>query len=357
MTRTMRTFVLPCLGALLLLPASVRAQEQELARVQDGKGNHIAWIDIPELGEIQIEIATKFPSKPLAAAAFVERHDPLEVFLAVASPRRPVPEALLKRAPRPIPTDGATRRRLRQENAVELARIPAVRRGRVEATAKAVCPAYIRDFAGDVYGASSCGDPDNVFIDTTYPTDTYCNSGCEYPLGFYDKGDCHVSNALELENCDIVTGTATNIRIRTTTKGSPELSHNGLWAHFGAANCGGNGPIDFRRQRGNTVYSKSVPVGYFYHYYQGVWNVPTTAADLVSYGLWSDGLPPSGPHYLLNRGWIEDNSGTNDLAILCGDIRTRYDMSQNTCHGPNISLCYPGDCDAACWSCVGGTCN
>lgn len=355
MTRTARSFLLPCLGALLLLPASLHAQPQELARVQDGKGNHVAWIDIPELGEIQIEIATKFPLKPLAAAAFVERHDPLEVFLAVASPKRAVPEALLARAPQRIVVDGATRRRLRQENAVELARIPA--RSGPATLGKAACSASMRAFVADVYGSSSCGAPDAAYIDTTYPTDTYCTSGCDYPLGTYDKGECTFSNTLKLESCDIVTGTTTNLRIRTTTGGSPELSSNGLWAHFGAANCTGNGPIDFRRQRGDNVYSKSVPVNYFYHYYQGVWNVPAQAADLVSYGLWSEGLPPSGSHYLLNRGWIEDNSGTNDLAILCGDIRKRYDMSKSTCHGPNITLCYPGDCDAACWSCAGGTCN
>ena len=352
--RNARSLLLSCLGALLLLPASLHAEARELARVQDNKGNHVAWIDIPELGEVQIEIATKFPSKPIVAAAFVERHDPLEVFLAAAPVKRAVPQALLDRAPRPIPTDAANRRRLKQKNAVELARIAA--RYGSEPLAKAACSASMRAFVADVYGTTSCGQPDAAYIDTTYPSDTYCTSGCDYELGEFDQGDCTIGT-LELENCDIVTGTATNLRLRTTTGGSPALQSNGLWAHFGAANCQGNGPIDFRRQRGNNVYSKSVPVNYFYHYYQGVWNVPTLAADLVSYGSWSEGLPPSGPHYLWNKGWIEDNSGTSDLAILCGDIRTRYDMSKSTCHGPNVTLCYPGDCDSACWSCVGGSCG
>ncbi len=309
-----------------LVSTSPQAQGQEIARVQDGRGNHIAWIDVPETGEIQVEVATKFPSKPLVAAAFADRHDPAEIFLAVASPRRPLPAALLARAPQRVASDPTTRARLRQENRVELARLPEVVETRVGS-----CSNSFRTWVGSVYGASSCGAS--------------------------DFGSCTVGAWLKLENCDIVTGTTTNLRLRTTSTGSPALQSNGHWAHFGAGNCSGNGPIDFRRQRGNSEYSTSVAVGSFVHYYQGSWNSRTQAADFVSYGSWTEGLPPSGSGYAWNKGWIEDNSGTNDLAILCGDIRTKITMSQSTCHGPNIQLCYPGNCDAACWKCVGGSCG
>jgi hypothetical protein len=335
--------------ALLLLPAPSQAKGNEIARVQDGRGNHVAWLDVPETGEIQIEVATKFPAKPLVAAAFAERHDPAEIFLAVASPRRPVPQALLDRAPTRINTDSETRQRLRQANLVELARLPVIAETRVGS-----CTNSFRTWVGSVYGATSCGAAGNAFIDTTFPTDTYCKSGCDYPLGALDAGSCTVGPWLKLENCDIVTGTTTNLRLRTTSTGSPSLQNNGYWAHFGAGNCSGNGPIDFRRERGNSTFSTSVQVGHFVHFYQGSWNARRQAADLVSFGLWSEGLSPSG---VWNKGWIEDNGGSNDLAILCGDIRTKITMSQSTCHGANISLCYPGDCDSSCWKCVGGSCG
>ena len=234
-----------------LVSASPQAQGQEIARVQDGRGNHVAWIDVPATGEIQIEVATKFPSKPLVAAAFADRHDPAEIFLAVASPRRPLPAALLARAPHRVASDPSTRARLRQENRVELARLPEVVETRVGS-----CSNSFRTWVGSVYGASSCGDANNAFIDTTYPTHTYCKSGCDYPLGATDFGSCTVGAWLKLENCDIVTGTTTNLRLRTTSVGSPGLQSNGHWAHFGAGNCSGNGPIDFRRQRGNSEACK-----------------------------------------------------------------------------------------------------
>ncbi len=326
---------------------------QEIARVSKAPGNYVAWLETAD-GEIQIAVAASYPNKPLAATAFIKKHDPVEVFLAVASPRRAVPPALVRGTRSKIVDDGKTRQRLRQENAVALADfasgLPVL-----EAQAGS-CSASFRSWAGSVYGDSSCGQSGLAVVDTVYPTDTYCTSGCDYSLGSYDKGTCTPA----LASCDIVRGQATDVRLRTTTKGSPVLDHLGHRAHFGVANCSGNGPVQFNRKRNATTTTVAVPVNGMLHYFQGTSIIPADAKDFVAYGSWKSGTPPSGSTYLANRMWIDDNNGTNDLAIACGDIQTRYDMSDvssPSCHGANVSLCTGGNCDSPCFHCVGGTCN
>lgn len=325
---------------------------REIARVSQVPGDYVAWFETAD-GEIQIAVAATYPNRPLAAAAFIKKHDPAEVFLAVASPRRALPAALARHAK--IADDHQTRQKLRQENAVALADfgsdLPVL-----EAQVGS-CSASFRNWAGSVFGDSSCGQSGLAVIDTVFPTDTYCTSGCDYQLGALDKGSCTPA----LQSCDIVRGRATTVRLRTTTQGTPDLNHSGHRAHFGVANCSGNGPVKFNRKRNATTTTVDVPVGGMLHYFQGSSIIPATAKDLVTYGSWTDGTPPSGGTYLANRMWVDNNNGTNDLVIACGDIQTRYDMSDisaGSCHGPNISLCTGGgDCDSPCFDCVGGTCN
>ncbi len=329
------------------------AGAREIARVSKGSGDYVAWLETAD-GEIEIAVAASFPNAPLVASAFVKKHDPAEVFLAVASPRRAVPAALLKSTPARIVDDAATRKKLRQENAVALAGF-AYDLPVLEAQAGS-CSASFRAWAGSVYGDSSCGQSGLAVIDTVYPTDSYCTSGCDFQLGSLDKGSCTPA----LQSCDIVRGQATDVRLRTTTAGSPVLDHLGHRAHFGVANCSGNGPVQFSRKRNATTTTVDVPVNGMLHYYQGTSIIPATAKDLVTYGSWQDGTPPSGATYLANKMWVDDNNGTNDLVIACGDIQTRYDMSDvspPSCHGPNVSLCTGGNCDSPCFHCVGGTCN
>ena len=62
-----------------------------------------------------------------------------------------------------------------------------------------------------------------------------------------------------------------------------------------------------------------------------------------------------------SKTWLDYNAGADDRAILCGDVKHKYEMddiSNGNCHGPDISLCTGGsDCDNACYDCVGGVCN
>ncbi len=332
---------------------SAKAGVREIARITRSAGNYVAWLETPD-GEVEIAVAATFPEKPLVATSFVKKHDPAEVFLAVASPKRALPAALAHRMAGPAADEGATRQRLRQENAVALASLsPSL--PVLEAQAGS-CSAFFRGWAGSVYGDSTCGQSGLAVIDTTFPSDTYCTSGCDYSLGSTDKGSCTPA----LASCDIVRGTATNVRLRTTTAGSPVLDHNGHRAHFGVANCSGNGPVQFSRKRNATTTTVDVPVNGMLHYFQGTSIIPANAKYSVTYGSWNDGTPPSGATYLANKMWVDDNNGTNDLVIACGDIQTRYDMddvSAPSCHGPNISLCTGGNCDSPCFHCVGGTCN
>lgn len=326
---------------------------KEIARVTQGPGDYVAWFE-GEDGEVQVAVAATYPNRPLAANSFIEKHTPAEVFLAIASPKRALPAALVRSTKTQIADDAMTRRRLRQENAVALASFPA---DLPEIQAQtAGCSASFRTWAGSVFGDSSCGQSGLAVIDIVYPTDTYCTSGCDYQLGTYDKGSCTPA----LQSCDIVRGQATVVRLRTTTQGTPDLNHSGHRAHFGVANCSGNGPVEFNRKRNTTTTTVYVGVGSMLHYPQGTSIIPATAKDFVAYGSWQDGTPPSGATYLANRMWVEDNSGTDDRVIACGDIQTRYDMSDispGSCHGPNVSLCTGGNCDSPCFHCVGGTCN
>ncbi|HXU33160.1 MAG TPA: hypothetical protein VN851_21545, partial [Thermoanaerobaculia bacterium] len=323
------------------------------ARVSKGSGDYVAWLEGPD-GEIQVAVAATYPNPPLAANAFIEKHDPAEVFLAVASPRRALPAALVRGAKARITDNGPTRQRLRQENAVALADFPG-HLPEIEAQVTG-CSASFRTWAGSVFGDPTCGQSGLAVIDTVFPTDSYCTSGCDYQLGASDKGSCTPA----LQSCDIVRGQATVVRLRTTTKGTPVLDHDGHRAHFGVANCSGNGPVQFSRKRNATTTTVGVVVNGMLHYPQGTSIIPALAKDFVAYGSWQDGTPPSGATYLANRMWVDDNDGTDDRVIACGDIQTRYDMSDisaPSCHGANISLCTGGNCDSPCFHCVGGTCN
>lgn len=325
---------------------------REIARVSKAPGNYVAWLETAD-GEIQIAVAATYPNAPLAATAFIKKHDPAEVFLAIASPKRALPAALLRHSK--TTDDQPMRRKLQQENAVALAEfssdLPVL-----EAQAGS-CSASFRAWAGSVFGDSSCGQSGLAVIDTVFPTDTYCTSGCDFQLGAIDKGSCVPA----LQSCDIVRGRSTTVRLRTTTQGTPDLNQSGHRAHFGVANCSGNGPVEFNRKRNATTTTVDVEVGHMLHFFQGTSIIPATAKDLVTYGLWTDGTPPSGGTFLANRMWVDNNNGTNDLVIACGDIQTRYDMSDisaGSCHGPNISLCTGGgDCDSPCFDCVGGSCG
>jgi hypothetical protein len=335
----------------LSAPSGVR----EIARVTGEPGNYVAWLQTPE-GEVDIAVAVNFPNRPLVAPEFLKKRTPAEVFLAVAPPRTALPAALARGAEALREHERALRVELREENEKALARIPLDLTGGSTSLA-AGCTDSFRDWAGSVFGDSSCGQEGLAVVDSVQRSDTYCNAGCDFTLGAIDKGQCQSPKLL---SCDMVEGTATVVRLRTTTQGSPSLNHKGHWAHFGVANCSGNGPVVFNRQRGATVTSVQVNVGSMLHYSQGTSIVPSSAQSLVTYGEWKRGKAPSGSTYLDNILTIENNSGTDDRIIACGDIYTRYDMqdiSNPSCHGPNVSLCTGIPCDSGCFNCVGGSCG
>lgn len=334
---------------------------ETLAKVSTSAGNYVVWLYDQEDDLIQMGVAATFPNKPIVAAEFMENHDPIQIFLAAAPLDQEVPRALIDRAPRSIALpsfDVKTREELKHVNEVALAHFQDVD---TDAAAGqegvAGCSVSFRNWVAGVYGSSTCGNPGSSGFTWTYPTDTYCTSGCDYKLGELDKGQCTPS----LASCDIVRGKTFNRRQRLYSyHGNPTMSKNGRHAHYGAANCSGNGSFKFFRQRGGSVYSSWVPVNGMLHYYQGAWSVPVIAKDLVTYGSWTSGLSASGSLYKTNKTWLTHNGGTDDRAILCGDVRTKYEMqdiSAGSCHGPNVSLCTGnGDCDSPCFDCVGGSC-
>lgn len=326
---------------------------REVARVETSKDNYVSWSIDDASGEMTLGIAATYPNKPLLASELAETLDPIESFLAVAGLSVPVPDALLAAAPGELPAmDAARREALRQANLVALTALTDFSGDR--APEKAACSSSFKNWVGSVYGSSTCGNTSYNGYAWANSTDTYCTSGCKYKLGEFDT-----CGTPALASCDIVTGTAHNRRQRWSNINGPwSMGYWGHHAHYGAANCVGNGSVSIARTRGGSVYNSTVPVNGMKHWFQGAWNLPASAATSVSYGSWATGIPPSGSLFKYNRLDLTVNSGSNDRAILCGDIKNKYTMQPppGSCHGPNINLCYPGDCDSPCFKCSGGSC-
>jgi hypothetical protein len=331
---------------------------QELARLDAARGGYVLWLYSAEEDHVATLVAATYPDRPLVASEFVRTHDPVEVFLAVADLDQEVPAALRAKSKLAgVSTDRERRKALRDANLEMLARLPVP--SAADVASKAVgCSASFRAWVGGVFGSSTCGNPTYNGFAWSYPGATYCNDGpggCPYSLGASDS--CHPA----LKSCDIVTGTTHNRRQRLTDwNGNATMQYDGHWSHYLAANCSGNGPIQWYTQRGNTIYGPyEIAVGGALEWPNGLgtWNVPTVAAEFVSYGTWNNGIEPSGATYQLNKTWLANNAASDDRAILCGDVYNQYQLSAQDCQGPNISFCYGnGDCDSDCWNCVGGSC-
>ncbi|MFP2964099.1 hypothetical protein ACLEPN_41910 [Myxococcus sp. 1LA] len=73
----------------------------------------------------------------------------------------------------------------------------------------------------------------------------------------------------------------------------------------------------------------------------------------VTWGQWTEGLPASGPTYISNAMSVADNLGTADNVIACGDVITRYTMTDlavpaghNYAH---LAFCNGENCHNACY--------
>jgi hypothetical protein len=341
-------------------------QPEELARVETSKGNFVSWSYLAEEERVAVLVGASYPNKPLVSRAFAERHDALDVFLALAALDAPVPAKLASLgAERGALLDARTRYRLQQENRRQLDEQPVFEAQPLvkqnAGPALVGCSQSFEDWVGSVYGDATCGTLVND-ADWTYASHTYCTSGCTYKLGSVDKGSCSPA----LKSCNIVRGKMHNLRQRMSEwNGNGWMGYSGRWVHYGAANCSGNGDIQWYVQRGDTVYGPyAIAVGGMLHFADGLgtWNMPASAATNVTWGEWDRGLPPSGPYYKANKSWLDNNAGGNDRAILCGDTRNKYTMtdeSSPTCQSSEgtINLCLGGNCTNDCWHCVGGSCN
>lgn len=346
-------------GARLVRP-------EELARVETTKGNFVSWSYLVDEGRVAVIVGSSYPNKPLVSRAFAENHDPVEVFLAVAAPDAPLPARLAALASeRAVSLDARNRYRLQQENRRQLDALPvfeaAVPVKQAAGAALVGCSATFEDWVGSVYGDATCGTLVNN-ADWTYASHSYCTSGCTYKLGRIDKGSCSPA----LKSCNIVHGKMHNLRQRMSEwNGNGWMGYSGRWVHYGAANCSGNGDLQWYVQRGDTVYGPyAIAVGGMLHFADGLgtWNMPASADTNVTWGEWERGLPPSGAYYKANKSWLDNNAGSNDRAILCGDTRHKYTMTDDsspTCQSAEgtINLCLGDNCTNDCWHCVGGSCN
>jgi hypothetical protein len=329
--------------------------------------------------EILISIGARYPNPSLVSAQFVENHSPLEVFLAVADIKEPVPEELLAMSsPRAgvVSVGKDFRLRLRRENEMLLAQSDFSSFGTLSFDGGTECAPEFKQWVGTVYGDLTCGvagAPGEAHFTTTTRAHSYCSRPeCDFALGSIDAAQCIPT----LESCDIVQGTVQNRRQRLTDwQGDAEMSKHGFMQHYGTANCSGNGDVISLRTRDSSApvtgafpsgtISRTVidhvPVGAMLHFYWGQQGFPAQAEQLVSYGLWARGAGAGDAGYQRNRVLLRSNSGTNDRAILCGDITMGYAMSDQSdaaCHGPGVHLCTGGSsCTSACFHCSGGSCQ
>ena len=326
-----------------------------IATIRGDNGAYVEWIEAPAAEgaeRIAIGVMATYPAVPMLADEFIEEHTPLEIYMALSDADGSPPEELIRQAVAlgRVPDMSASgRAKLRKTNTRMLEHF------RVEgSTEKQSCSPAFRNWVGQVFGDEACGG--QTIGEHRTLKETYCTQGCDHPLGSVDRSACIPS----LKSCNIVEGRTRYYAGRVTNyHGDGYIGWYGRWQHLLAANCQGNGPLIFKRTRGNTQIYMSVPVGTAYHYYWGHWPIATAETN-VTYGSWQNGIANSGSGHVLNRVDILNNRGAEDLAIFCADIRYRRDMSDasaGSCQGSGVHLCTGGNCDSACFNCVGGTCN
>lgn len=344
---------LACTGALCLLGASPvwaapaeSSGPREIARIGT-PGSQVLWFEGAG-GEVNVAVIADYPQRPLVAPRFFQTHSAAEVFLAVAPKGSAMPSAL--ESPADVTMDEGERARLRRQNEAELAAFPAAPPEESFSLAGS-CSLSNRAWAASVYGDSTCGDPSQDVIHTAFTYDTYCNSpDCDNPLGVEDGDECNPG----LLACDKVRRTMTRVRLRATNwNGALSFGHLGHSSHFAVQNCAGNGPVTFNFSRGTWSDSVQLTPGQMWHVKLGPAIAPATAAKRVTWGQWTEDLPASGPTYISNNMSVADNSGTTDEVIACGDVITRYTMTDLTipaCHNyAHLAFCNGTNCSNACY--------
>ncbi|MFP2957858.1 hypothetical protein ACLEPN_08505 [Myxococcus sp. 1LA] len=345
---------LACTGALGFLGAfpvwaapTESTGPREIARITGTSGSQVRWFESAE-GEVGVAVIAQYPQRPLVAPRFFQTHSAAEVFLAVAPKGQALPPALAAHAA--VAMDEGDRARLQRQNEAELASFPASFSDEPRSLA-GECSASSRAWAASVYGDPTCGDPSQATVYTTSTSDYYCNSpDCDFPLGSEDGDECNPG----LLACDRVRGTATRVRLRVTDWNGPvSFNHPGHSMHFAVQNCAGNGPVTFNYSRGTFSNSVQLSPGEMWNIKYGATVAPAVAAKRVTWGQWTEGLPTSGPTYISNAMSVADNSGTADHVIACGDVITRYNMTDLTipaCHNyADLAFCNGENCNNACY--------
>ncbi|NOJ79660.1 hypothetical protein HNV28_15150 [Myxococcus xanthus] len=344
---------LACTGALSLLgafPVWAAPIEspgpREIARIGTSD-SHVLWLE-GEGGAVNVAVIAQYPQRPLVAPRFFQTHSAAEVFLAVAPEGHALPPALADHAL--VAMDEGERAQLRRQNEAELSALPTTFPDEPRSLTGS-CSASNRAWAASVYGDPTCGDPSQEVIHTAFTSDSYCNSpDCDFPLGSEDGYQC----SPQLLACDRVRGTATRVRLRATHwNGALSFNHPGHSMHFAVLNCAGNGPVTFNFSRGTGADSLQLNPGQMGNVKLGAHIAPAVAAKRVTMGRWTEGLPASGDSYVSNAMSVADNSGTADAVLACGDIITRYTMSDLTvpaCHNyADLALCNGTNCSNACY--------
>ncbi|NVJ04802.1 hypothetical protein HUW63_06020 [Myxococcus sp. AM001] len=344
---------LACTGALCLLGAfpvwaapTESSGPREIARIGNAD-SQVLWFE-GDRGEVNVAVIAQYPQRPLVAPRFFQTHSAAEVFLAVAPEGQALPSALAARALATM--DAGERAQLRWQNEAELSAFPTTFPEEPRSLAGG-CSASNSAWAASVYGDATCGDPSQEVIHTAFTSDYYCNSpDCDFPLGSQDGDECSPA----LLPCDRVRGTATRVRLRATNWSSNvSFNHPGHSMHFAVLNCAGNGPVTFNFNRGATADSVQLTPGQMWNVKLGATVAPAAAAKRVTMGRWTEGLPASGDSYVSNAMSVTGISGTTDDVIACGDIITRYTMSDLTvpaCHNyADLALCNGTNCNNACY--------
>ncbi|MFK7927909.1 MAG: hypothetical protein AB8H79_06955 [Myxococcota bacterium] len=307
------------------------------ARVGTAEHTYVEFFSSDEDPEdIGVGVMAQFPNTPLVSSDFIGRHDPLDVFLAVAPLSMAVPEVLLDLREDDADTSVDARLALKSESLDDLADLPDMS----WMPAAASCN-FMKNWMNGWYGEDgSCAAGSNL-NKTWNDFELICaygDSSCDFVLDNVARGFCNG----ELDSGHLVQGRTTKVAGRWAKGGNITWNSSGYRSHQAVSNCpASNGDLQFYRERGSSSYLKLVPKNHGYNYFYG-YNTPRPLTYWPNGG-WKKDYTNS-KH---NGVKVRHNSGTSDEAIMCADVYNRYRTTDVSYSGSD-NLCLSSNCDNSC---------
>lgn len=321
----------PLTGSTGTPPAAAPARV--VAAVDDPSGGRVEIYAPAGPNEIAVGVGAQYPSPPPVTGEFILTHDPIEVFLAVASVGTPVPVALRQAYPLlTVRDDAFTRARLHAELAVQLAAFPTFdepreRAGSCSAAFIAWFNGVYHDMPGREEGTCSAQGSEAFHAeDAQYKKDTpgYIPIICD-GLDDPDPTKCD-GCALQATSCDEWDLTFRDWQFGFVDLHAPNFGqqvdrHD---MHTGLATCAGT--VTFHRQWAGQVWDIDLAAGHGFQTYVGTFPYAAGPAAGLSGGVW-DVAPP--PRFARTEAM---NVSSLESYIWCGNLEDQWSIDDTGCN-------------------------